>query len=90
MKKAISMLLALVMLIGMFPVISAADSSDIKLVYDMVYSGATDGTSIEGITYNETNNTWKFAGKHANAATITSNTKGHGTNAFLAVNQWWQ
>ena len=89
MKKAISILLALVMLIGMFPVISAADSSDIKLVYDMVYSGATDGASIEGITYNETNNTWKFAGKHANAATITSNTKGHGTNAFLAVNQWW-
>ena len=88
MKKAISIILALAMMIGMLPAISAGEA-DLTLVYDMVYDGATDGASIEAITYSDTNDTWKFAGKHANAATITSNTKGHGTNAFLAVNQWW-
>ena len=86
-ERILSLIIALALVFALVPATVSATGT--TLVYDMVYDGAADGASIEAITYSDTNNTWKFAGKHANAALITANLKGHGTNAFLAVNQWW-
>ncbi|MBQ7119600.1 MAG: Ig-like domain-containing protein [Oscillospiraceae bacterium] len=85
-KKVLSLIVAMTLVFTLVP--ASVSAADTKLVYDMVYEGATDGASIEAIDYSDTNDTWKFGGKKA-AATITSNMKGHGTNAFLAVNEWW-
>ncbi len=89
--RILATILVMALVIGLLPTTFAATlaPSGVKVVYDLVYEGAVNDSSIEGVKMDDTNGMWEFGGKHANAATITSNLKGHGTNAFLAVNQWW-
>ena len=87
--RILAIALAMALTIGLVPTAFAALApAGIKVVYDMIYEGAEANKSIEGVTMNDTNGMWEFGGKHASAADITSN-MGHGTNAFLAVDQWW-